>query len=270
MHWLFSLMLPDLGGQADLDQVNKQREFGLVAGSIGMPPAYDKAIIAPAIACWEMDSHNINERRFMMGLFDFIKDLGHKDKDTDDAKVQQELTSLVNKAGLSIQNFQLKYDKGLATLSGVTTTQKDLELVRLMVGNHRAVEKVNDDGLRVAAYAPGQGVPQKPLVLSPNQPQAGTTTASSTSAASAATEAPAMMVTVKKGDTLSKIAREYLGNANLYHQIFEANRPMLKDPDEIFPGQVLRIPSELKPQGQNYAQGQMPPPPSSTPPQARI
>jgi LysM repeat protein len=212
-----------------------------------------------------MDSpgfHNINGRRLVMGLFDFIKELGHKDKDGDDAKMQQELTSLVNKAGISVQNFQLKYDKGLATISGVTNTQKDLELVRLIVGNHRAVEKVNDDGLHVAAYAPGQGVPQKPLVLAPNAPSA---TPGAAPAASQATEAPAMMVTVKKGDTLSKIAKEHLGNANLYHQIFEANRPMLKDPDEIFPGQVLRIPADLKPQQQDFAQGHMPPPSPSQP-----
>ncbi len=202
-----------------------------------------------------------------MGLFDFIKDIGHKDKDADNAKVQQELTNLVNKAGLSIQNFQLQYSKGLATISGVTTTQKDLELARLMVGNHRAVEKVNDDGLHVAAYAPGQAVPQKPLVLAPNENPEATAGAPGASAVSG--EQPAMMVTVKKGDTLSKIALEHLGNANLYHQIFEANRPMLKDPDEIFPGQVLRIPTELKPQKQPMTQGQMPPP-SPSQPQAGI
>lgn len=199
-----------------------------------------------------------------MGLFDFIKELGHKDKDADDAKMQQELTSLVNKAGISVQNFQLKFDKGLATLSGVTNSQKDLELVRLIVGNHRAVEKVNDDGLHVAAYAPGQSVPQKPLVLAPNQPQAAASGAAA-AASQAGTEAPAMMVAVKKGDTLSKIAKEYLGNANLYQQIFEANRPMLKDPDEIFPGQILRIPADLKAEGQAMTQGHMPPPSPSQP-----
>jgi nucleoid-associated protein YgaU len=47
---------------------------------------------------------------------------------------------------------------------------------------------------------------------------------------------------VKKGDTLSKIAREYYGDANLYPQIFEANRDVLKDPDKIQVGQKLRIP----------------------------
>ncbi|WP_370514528.1 LysM peptidoglycan-binding domain-containing protein [Formosa sp. L2A11] len=48
--------------------------------------------------------------------------------------------------------------------------------------------------------------------------------------------------TVVSGDTLSKIAKEYHGDAKTYSVIFEANKPMLKDPDSIYPGQVLRIP----------------------------
>lgn len=49
--------------------------------------------------------------------------------------------------------------------------------------------------------------------------------------------------TVKKGDTLSKIAKEYLGDANDYMRIFEANKDQLTDPDMIKPGQVLKIPA---------------------------
>ena len=48
--------------------------------------------------------------------------------------------------------------------------------------------------------------------------------------------------TVVSGDTLSGIARKYYGNAGKYMVIFEANRPMLEDPNKIYPGQVLRIP----------------------------
>ena len=48
--------------------------------------------------------------------------------------------------------------------------------------------------------------------------------------------------TVKAGDTLSKIAKEYLGNASDYMKIFEANKDQLTDPDMIKPGQVLRLP----------------------------
>ena len=48
--------------------------------------------------------------------------------------------------------------------------------------------------------------------------------------------------TVKSGDTLSKIAKEHLGDANNYMRIFDANKDQLTDPDKIKPGQVLKIP----------------------------
>jgi len=50
------------------------------------------------------------------------------------------------------------------------------------------------------------------------------------------------MYTVKSGDSLSAIAQSVYGDANRYNEIFEANKPMLKDPNMIYPGQVLRIP----------------------------
>ena len=49
--------------------------------------------------------------------------------------------------------------------------------------------------------------------------------------------------TVVKGDTLSAIAKKEYGNANAYMKIFEANKPMLSNPDKIYPGQLLRIPA---------------------------
>jgi nucleoid-associated protein YgaU len=48
--------------------------------------------------------------------------------------------------------------------------------------------------------------------------------------------------TVKSGDSLSKIAKNELGDANAWQKIFEANRDVLDDPDKIFPGQVLKLP----------------------------
>jgi nucleoid-associated protein YgaU len=60
----------------------------------------------------------------------------------------------------------------------------------------------------------------------------------------AAPAAPAVKTyTVKSGDTLSKIAKEFLGNANSYMKIFEANKDQLTDPNKINVGQVLKIPS---------------------------
>lgn len=48
--------------------------------------------------------------------------------------------------------------------------------------------------------------------------------------------------TVKSGDSLSKIAKNELGDGNAWKKIFEANRDVLDDPDKIFPGQTLKLP----------------------------
>ena len=58
-----------------------------------------------------------------------------------------------------------------------------------------------------------------------------------------AAAASARTYTVKAGDTLSKIAKEHLGNANAYMDIFNENKDQLSDPDKIKPGQVLKIPA---------------------------
>ena len=48
---------------------------------------------------------------------------------------------------------------------------------------------------------------------------------------------------VKAGDSLSKIAKEVLGDASRWTEIFEANKDKIKDPNVISPGQELRLPS---------------------------
>lgn len=58
-----------------------------------------------------------------------------------------------------------------------------------------------------------------------------------------AAAATAKTYTVKSGDTLSKIAKEHLGDANAYMKIFDANKDQLKNPDLIKPGQVLKLPA---------------------------
>ena len=61
-------------------------------------------------------------------------------------------------------------------------------------------------------------------------------------AAAPAAAAGGKTYTVKSGDTLSKIAKDHLGNAGAYMKIFELNKDQLTDPDKIKPGQVLRLP----------------------------
>ena len=72
--------------------------------------------------------------------------------------------------------------------------------------------------------------------IDPNAPQA--------SASSQAGGSTGSTYTVKAGDTLSKIAKEHLGDGNAYMKIFDANKDQLSDPDKIKPGQVLKIPSK--------------------------
>jgi nucleoid-associated protein YgaU len=60
--------------------------------------------------------------------------------------------------------------------------------------------------------------------------------------AAAAPPAAAKTYTVKSGDTLSGIAKQHLGNASAYMKIFELNKDQLTDPNQIKPGQVLRLP----------------------------
>jgi nucleoid-associated protein YgaU len=77
-------------------------------------------------------------------------------------------------------------------------------------------------------------------------PKADFSNVQSGSASTAPTaDAPAAQTyTVVSGDSLSKIAKKYYGNANRWREIFEANRDQLDNPDLIKPGQVLKIPAD--------------------------
>jgi nucleoid-associated protein YgaU len=147
-----------------------------------------------------------------MGLFDFVKDAGErifgKDRDAaaDDAQKAAALRNVITGVGLDVSKVDIAYADGVVTLEGSAPSQEDREKMVLIAGNTQGVSQV-DDRLTVEQPTP-----------------------------------EAIFYTVKSGDTLSKIAKTHLGDAMKYPQIFEANRPMLSDPDKIYPGQVLRIP----------------------------
>ena len=111
---------------------------------------------------------------------------------------------------LSAEGLSVRYDGATQTVavSGIAADQATREKIVLCCGNVSAVAKV-DDLLTVAAPA----------------------------------EPASSYRAVKPGDTLSKIAKEEYGDANAYPKIFEANKPMLADPNKIYPGQLLRIPA---------------------------
>ena len=65
---------------------------------------------------------------------------------------------------------------------------------------------------------------------------------SSTAPSAPAQAAPGQTYTVKKGDSLSKIAKRVYGDAQQWRKIHEANRDIIDNPDLIHPGQVLKLP----------------------------
>jgi nucleoid-associated protein YgaU len=151
-----------------------------------------------------------------MGLIDFIKDAGElifgQGKATPSADVNAEsaasaaLAKSVTDLGIPIENLSIQVKGDVAAVSGTAKSQADREKVVLAVGNTKGIAQV-DDQIAVEKA-----------------------------------EAEAIFYTVQRGDTLSKIAREHYRDASKYPVIFEANRPMLKDSDKIYPVQKLRIP----------------------------
>ncbi|MBX7224931.1 MAG: peptidoglycan-binding protein LysM [Chitinophagales bacterium] len=154
-----------------------------------------------------------------MGLFSFLKKAGakvfkgrkaeeeqHLETDAEKDVHAQELFDFVKAMGFDVTGLKVRVEGDKVTLGGEVPSQTEKEKIILAVGNVEGVGSV-EDTLSVVVPAP-----------------------------------EAQFYTVQSGDSLSKIAKEFYGNANAYNQIFEANKPMLKDVDHIYPGQVLRIP----------------------------
>lgn len=145
-----------------------------------------------------------------MGLWNFVKSagkaLGLGGAEAAEAPHPDALKQEIEDLGLKADGLDISVEGDTVKVSGSAASQADKEKLILAVGNVKGVAKVED------------------AVTSP-EPAA----------------AP-VLHTVVKGDNLWKIAEKYLGSGARNKEIFEANRPMLSDPDKIYPGQVLRIP----------------------------
>jgi nucleoid-associated protein YgaU len=164
-----------------------------------------------------------------MGLFSFLKEAGKKIfKSSDEAKKEdpavtagavrdQQVTALRNYVrgkGLNIQNLDVRFDASdnEVVLTGEAATMDDWEKAALMAGNVAGIFKVDNQMTIAAAPAPAA--------------------------------ATSDTYEIQKGDTLWAIAEKYYGNGAKYTEIVAANQPMIKDADEIYPGQTLRIPKK--------------------------
>jgi nucleoid-associated protein YgaU len=154
-----------------------------------------------------------------MGFMDFVSNAGAAlfgGKDEPDPERSAKLENHVRMLGLDVKQLKIDVAGETATVSGEAASQAEREKVLLAVGNTQGIAGV-EDKMTVAPPA------TKPAEAEPPVEEA-------------------QYYTVVKGDSLSKIAKQFYGDAMKYPVIFEANKPMLKDPDKIYPGQVLRIP----------------------------
>ena len=118
------------------------------------------------------------------------------------------IENYISSMGLTATGLTVTYDGASATAKvyGIAKDQATKEKIILATGNVHGIAAVDDN-----------------MTVDLSQPAS-------------------QYYTVVKGDTLSKIAKEFYGDANSYQKIFEANKPMLTHPDKIYPGQNLRIP----------------------------
>ena len=139
-------------------------------------------------------------------IFDFFKDMGEKIFGSED-EAAEKIKENIEASNPGIKDLNVAYNDGVVELSGTADSAEAMEKAVLMAGNVKGVSEVKADG-----------------VSAPPQP------------------APVEYYVIQKGDSLSAIAKRYYGNAKDYPRIFDANREVIKNPDLIYPGQVLRIP----------------------------
>ena len=152
-----------------------------------------------------------------MGLFDFVTDIGHK-LFTSDADAAEKISAHIQADNPGIENLNVLFKDGEVTVIGSTQSAEAAQKVILMAGNIKGVNEV---------------IPKIDIVEA---------TAENVEATAALQPNDVEYYVIESGDTLSKIAKKYYGNANAYPKIFEANKEVIKNPDLIFPGQKIRIP----------------------------
>ncbi len=156
-----------------------------------------------------------------MGLFSFLKNVGNKSlkkaAERNEAKARSAEAAVERQEGLlegilyssnvGIKDIDVEIENDVVKVYGEAESQAAREKAILILGNMEGVASI-DDRISVVTQEP-----------------------------------ESTMYTVKSGDSLSKIAKEVYGDPMKYNLIFEANQPMLKDPNMIYPGQVLRVPA---------------------------
>ena len=143
-----------------------------------------------------------------MGLFDFARDLGKKLFGSD-AEAAPSIQEQIEADNPGIEGLEVSFEDGVVNLSGKAMSAEALEKAILMAGNVKGVTDVRIEGMD--APTPAEDV---------------------------------QYYTIESGDSLSKIAKQFYGNAMDYPKLVDANKEVIKDADLIYPGQKIRIPAK--------------------------
>jgi len=165
-----------------------------------------------------------------MGIFDSIKNAFGKTEPQ--AEVTVSPSQILRNAGIETGGLKFGFGTGSITVSGEIANEADRQKILDVLSGIEGINTVQDN-MAVAAPAPAEPPPAE-------VPQAEVETAEP--AAPAAAEGKGRTYTVESGDTLWKIAEQMYGSGSKYMKIFEANSDLLENPDQIFPGQKLKIP----------------------------
>ena len=144
-----------------------------------------------------------------MGLFDFAADIGKKVFGIGDADAAEKIKENIETNNPGVSDLSVSLDDEVCSLGGECSSIEAKEKTVLMAGNMKGVASVNADALNA---------PEPEVAVEVEY------------------------YTIKSGDTLWAVAKEFLGNGSKYMEIFEANREVIEDPDKIFVGQKIRIP----------------------------
>ena len=146
-----------------------------------------------------------------MGLFDFMKDKGEKVIKSEDGAA--DIKARIEADNPGIADLKVEYwTDGLVRLSGTAESAEAKEKAVLIAGNIEGVSEVEADRVSAPPLPPEDEV---------------------------------TYYEIQSGDTLSKLAKQYYGDPMKYPDIFEANREVIVDPDKIYPGQKIRIPTAV-------------------------
>ncbi len=154
-----------------------------------------------------------------MGFFDFFKKDKGKDLFPENAAAEARADAIrgeIKRLGLP-GDITVNVEGSKVKIGGKVPDEATRRKLVMIAGNTKHIDSVDDSAMQPAQQTAQAGQP-------------------------APASAAMKTYTVESGDTLSKIAKETLGDANAYMKIFNLNTPMLRDPDDIYPGQVLILP----------------------------